>query len=178
MRHPLESIPAARRKLVLSVLLAITFALMAVLLSVDRFFPPGIVAFEFARGDDAARMMSGWDATARAFVGFSLGLDYVYLCAYSCTIGLACIMVGETLRERGAPAVASMAIAFAWMQWLAAACDAIENAALLHTLTRNYPRMDSVSWACASAKFALVALGVLYVIVGGGLALAMRLRSR
>ena len=176
MRHPLEAIAASRRRVVFGALLATTLVLMAVLLSVDREFSPGIVAFELARdGDRAAAMVAGWDATARAWVGFSLGLDYVYLCAYSTTIGLACIMLGSSLRARGALGMAALAAPVAWMQWLAAGFDAVENATLLDTLTNaGYPRFAPASWALASAKFALVALGLAHVVVSGCLVLFRR----
>jgi hypothetical protein len=180
MRHPLEAIAASRRRVVFGALVATTLALMAVLLSVDREFPPGIVAFELVRdGDRAAAMVAGWDATARTWVGFSLGLDYVYLCAYSTTIGLACIMLGSSLRDRGALGIAALAAPVAWMQWLAAGFDAFENATLLHTLTSGeQPRFATASWALASAKFALVALGLAYVVISCGMLLLHRRLAR
>jgi hypothetical protein len=176
MRHPLESIPISRRRLVLATLVVATGALMTALLLVDRRFPPGIVAFELAKDGDRARaMVDGWDATARAFVGFSLGLDYVYLCTYSSSIGLACIMLGAALRDRGAQAMASVAAPLAWGQWLAAVLDAIENATLLDTLTTHGPaRLAGLSWGFACAKFALVALGLAFVIAAGCVVLLRR----
>jgi hypothetical protein len=120
-------------------------------------------------------MVLGWDSAARSFVGFGLGLDYVYLLVYSTTLGLASVMLGATLRDRGAHKAADLARPIAWMQWLAAGFDAIENAALLDTLTwRGAPRFSDVSWVSASAKFTLVAIGVVYLVAGGLLALWRR----
>jgi hypothetical protein len=65
------------------------------------------------------------------------------------------------------------------MQWLAAGFDAFENATLLHTLTSGeQPRFATASWALASAKFALVALGLAYVVISCGMLLLHRRLAR
>ena len=64
--------------------------------------------------------------------------------------------------------VTTMLLFLAWGQWLAALLDAIENGALL-TMLLDVPAQPwpVVAWWCAIAKFALVLLGLLFVLVGG-----------
>jgi hypothetical protein len=171
MRHPFEAIPADKRRAIFVPLLVLTLFVMAVLNTVGDLLkteaaPQGIVSFELA-GDvpTAQAILDSWDL-ARTHAGFSLGFDFLFLVVYSTTIAFACVWVACALRDHWRWLV-SAGLLLAWGQWLAALLDAIENTALLVTLldspTAPWPQI--ARW-CAVPKFALVFLGLAYVILG------------
>jgi hypothetical protein len=172
MRHPFENIPPGKRGPIFGVLLALTLGVMGVLRVVDGPLktadaPNGIVSFELA-GDvpTAQAILNAWDPLARTHAGFSLGFDFVFLVLYSTTIALACAWLAQALRERWRP-LASAGLLLAWAQWLAALLDVVENAALLVVLLEapRAPWPQIARW-CALPKFALVFLGLTYVVLG------------
>lgn len=180
MRHPLEVIPVGRRRRAFVPLFALTLVLMAALGSVDRplrtaAVPHGIVSFEVA-GDPAtaARMIDSWDPHARLFAAFSLGLDYLFMVAYSTTTALGCLWAAGVFR-RAAPGLAGLGPGLAWGQWLAAALDAGENVALtVMLLGRVAEPWPAVAWWCAVSKFVLIAAGLLYALAAAVVRLARR----
>ena len=93
-------------------------------------------------------------------------LDYVFLLSYSTTIGLACVWTARFLHDRQW-SLARIGVPLAWVQWLAAVLDAIENYALITMLfgsvTSPWPQ---IAYWCAIIKFALVFLGMVYGIFG------------
>src|SRR5262245_60815046 len=131
MRHPLEAIPAGRRRRYFVPLLLLTFLLMGVLGSVDQPLrttaaPQGIISYALAGSvEQAGRMLDSW-AGARAYAGFSLGFDYLYMPTYSTTIALGCLWAAGVYGG----GLAALAVPLAWGQWLAALLDAEENVAL------------------------------------------------
>jgi hypothetical protein len=172
MRHPFQEIPASRRKPIFVASFVLTLAVMWVLRVADEPLqtdaaPQGIISYELAGSVQGAQeILDSWDASAQAHAGFSLGFDYVYLLAYATTIGLACVWLAEGLSER----LRSLASLGPWLAWglcLAALLDAVENAALLTMLfgSASSP-WPQVARCCAVLKFALVALGLLYVVAG------------
>jgi len=181
LTHPLERLgdPAARRAFWL-VLLA-TLAAMLTLASLDGALrtaaaPRGIVSFELAGSLPAAEsMLDSWGESGRLRAGFSLGLDYLFLVLYANAIALAVLLVA---RRIPGSALARVAALLAWGQYAAAAFDAVENAALAQLLfgarEELWPRL---ALFCALPKFALVAAGILYAVVGGVTAAVGRSRS-
>jgi hypothetical protein len=172
MQHPFQKIPANKRKPVFVTFLVLTLAVMWVLSAVGEPLttdaaPQGIVSYELAGSASRAQeILDSWDASALAHAGFSLGFDYVYLLSYSAAIGLACVWLADALSGRWRR-LALLGLWLAWGQWLAALLDAVENAALLAMLFGSVesPWPLVARW-CAIPKFALVALGLLYVVVG------------
>ncbi len=43
----------------------------------------------------AARILSSWDVGARLHAAFSLGLDYLFMLVYSCTLALSSLWAGR-----------------------------------------------------------------------------------
>jgi hypothetical protein len=172
MQHPFQKIPANRRKSVFVTFLVLTLVVMWVLSTVDEPLktdaaPQGIISYELAGSVPCAQeILDSWDASALAHAGFSLGFDYVYLLAYSTAIGLACVWLADALSGRWRR-LAWLGLWLAWGQWLAALLDAVENASLLAMLLGSVqsPWPQVARW-CAAPKFALVALGLLYVALG------------
>ncbi|HDD24707.1 MAG TPA: hypothetical protein ENF52_04660 [Chloroflexi bacterium] len=170
MRHPFDPIPAALRRPVFIPLFMATVLVLFVMNSVGAPLntdaaPQGIVSYELA-GDvpTVQAILESWDGEARVRAGFSLGIDFLFLVLYSTTIAWALVWVSTRLPGRWA----SVGVWLAWGQWLAAALDSIENAALwrllVGTVTAPWPQV--ARW-CALVKFALVIVGLLYVVVGG-----------
>lgn len=121
--------------------------------------PHGIVSFELAWSSArAAEMRASWDQTARLHVAFSLGFDYLFLCAYGALawslMRLRAVALARAQRPRWARACRSLAFA----AWAAAGLDALENAALWRVLADPAAPWPALATALASAKFALLAL--------------------
>ena len=141
--------------------------------------PAGIVSFEFAGTlENAQRMLASWDQEQQVRAGLSLGLDYLFLVLYSMAIALACFRVAGGWRtSRPLPAAAGF-----WLgrgQWLAAGLDALENVALIYLLLGSHNGLWApLAWGCAAVKFAIVAAGLLYVLLGTGAHLGKKLKSR
>lgn len=134
--------------------------------------PDGIVSFELAGSPATARaILASWDARAHVVAGLNLGVDYLFLVLYALTIGLGVLLVGEAL---GGWAI-RLASWLAWAQVLAAGLDAVENLALIRWLLGSravfWPRIAA---GCATMKFALVGLGLLFAFGGATVLLARR----
>ena len=181
MRHPLAAVPAGRRRLAFVSLLVLTlFLMLGVMAQVDvplrtAASPAGIVSFELA-GDTASaqRMIDAWDERARRYAAFSLGIDYLFMVAYSTTIAFGCLWAGGVLGALS-PGLAAAGAPLAWGSWLAALLDAGENAALarmlLGTVRAPWP---AVAWWCATSKFTLLVAALLYVLAAALVRLGRR----
>jgi hypothetical protein len=164
LNHPLNGIPSDKRARVFVPLLIATL----VITFLFRFIgpvQPTIVDFEWAGSVDKAQtIIDAWNQTDRIRAGFSLGFDYLYMPVYSTTIALGCILAAGVLRRK---AWHTIGILLAWGLWIAAIFDATENLALFTELLGNnvapYPQIAQI---CATIKFGLIVLGLLYVIVG------------
>ena len=137
--------------------------------------PFGIGSFELARTLARSQsVLESWNTSARVYAGISLGIDYLYLVLYSASISLACVRLALARHRRNAR-LAGVGIAMAWAQPLAAGLDAIENYALIRLLLGSQEAAwPLLAWACAIPKFAVVAAGLLYVLLAGIYALLTR----
>jgi hypothetical protein len=171
MRHPLDAIPAGRRRYAFVPLLLATLSLMlGVMAPVDLPLrtpasPNGILSYEVA-GDAATaqRMIDAWDGRARLHAAFGLGIDYLFMVVYSTTIALGCLWAADVFRG-AVPALAGLGAPLAWAQWLAAVLDAKENVALtimLFGAVRD--PWPAVAWWAAVTKFCLIVAGMLYAL--------------
>jgi len=138
--------------------------------------PNGIVSFELAGSvAQAQAMLDSWDARARLYAAFGLGLDYLFMVSYALAIGLGCLRAAGTLGRRW-PWLAGLGRFLAWGLGLAALLDAVENVALTTMLlagTASAP-WPALAAGCATAKFVLVALGLLYALAGAVMWLVRR----
>lgn len=169
MKHPLDFIPTNKRKPAFFVFLTLTLILFAVFRVLDSPLrtaaaPNGIVSYELAGNiKPAAEILGSWDARAQLFAAFGLGLDYLFMPAYALALCLGILLAAG--RHAGAFAKAG-----AWLGWgaLAAALfDAVENFSLWQFMLGDFqvlwPRLAAI---CATVKFALLVLGLIYALVG------------
>jgi hypothetical protein len=121
--------------------------------------PYGIVSFELAWSSaSAGRIRDSWNDHARLHAAFSLGFDYLFLCAYGALawslLRLRAMALARAQRTRWALACRSLSPA----AWAAAGCDALENAALWHVLADPAAPWPLLAAILASAKFVLLAV--------------------
>jgi hypothetical protein len=121
--------------------------------------PYGIVSFELAwNSAGAARIIDSWDDHARLHTAFSLGFDYLFLCAYGALtwslLRLRAMALLRAQRTRWALACRSLSPA----AWAAAGCDALENAALWQVLADPAAPWPMLAATLASVKFMILAI--------------------
>ena len=178
--HPFQWLSDASQQRALPPLIVLTLILSGVMTWLDTPLrndeaPFGIGSFELAKTlARSQRVIASWDAPARIYAGLSLGIDYLYLVLYSASISLACVRLARAL-SRQSTHLAATGLALAWAQPLAAALDAVEDYALIRILLGSQEvAWPLLAWACAIPKFALVAAGLLYVLLAGIYALLTR----
>jgi len=180
--HPFRALQPGQARFVFVLFLILTALLMVVLRLVDAPLqtaaaPSGILSFEFAGNVNRAKeIVRSWEGAPALFAGFSLGLDYLFMVAYSTTLALACLWACRMVEARGWP-FARLGVLLAWGQWLAAGLDALENIALvILVLVGIAAPWPQVAWAAAALKFALILAGLLYSVLGVAAWLAGRTR--
>jgi len=173
--HPLKRWFDASLGPLFRVSLVLMLALGVVLAQLDtglrsEVAPLGIISFELA-GENAALMLASFSEAARRDALLIQGLDYLYLLLYSTTLASGALLVGRRLVD-ARPKFAALATPIAWMQTIAAISDAIENVPMILMLRSGMadPTGASISRIAAIIKFALVAIGLLYVLLGAALA--------
>lgn len=175
MQYPLARLSVAARGRLLTIFLVGTLALWAISwltgasLTTDA-APAGIISFELAGTvEHAEAIMQSWEMREHVLAAFGLGLDYLFLIAYSTFFGLACLAAGDAARAGGSK-MSILAIPLAWGQWVAGGLDAVENVALISLLTgSNWPSWPPLAWFCSSFKFALIGAALIYIVWGAGL---------
>jgi hypothetical protein len=178
LRHPFEWLSEPGQKTAFISLFILTLVVMASLqvlggpLNTDV-APMGIVSFEFAGELALARRMAeSWGPMGRVYAGLNLGLDYLFLVAYGSAISLGCVLAARGFAQR-VRVLSGVGVVLAWAQFAAALLDAVENYALIRVLLG----VEQAIWPvlarwCAMPKFIIVALGLVYVIVGALTAIA------
>ncbi len=181
--HPFQWLSDASQHRALLPLIVLTLILSGVMTWLDTPLrtaeaPFGIGSFELAKTlARSQRVIASWDPPARIYAGLSLGIDYLYLVLYSASISLACVRLARALPRQGSY-LAATGVALAWAQPVAAGLDAVENYGLIRILLGSQKVVwPLLAWACAIPKFALVAAGLLYVLLGGIYALLVRSRA-
>ena len=139
----------------------------------------GIVSFELARTPERAQaIVDSWAGPAREAALLSLGLDYLYLVLYPLAIGLGAVLVAQRLAPRWRLG-ALFGLLCAWAVLAAGFLDAAENYALIRVLRGEVlARWTALAYHCAVAKFGLVLLGLVYLILGAILGLVLPKRRQ
>jgi hypothetical protein len=177
--HPLSRIAPHHRRTVFVILLVATLVIMVVLNMTGNHLrtaeaPAAIVSYELAgTAEKAEAILNSWDNEAKAYAGFNLGFDYLWMPFYSTTIALGLVWAISALRLKGT--AATILTFLAWGQWLAAILDAIENTALsIMLFGQPAAPWPLIAYWSATIKFALVIIGILIVLVSP---ILYRLRS-
>jgi hypothetical protein len=164
-------------------LLAIaTLGLFLVLLAIDGQMQDagghGIVSFEVAGSSGrAAQILADWGPRGRDAARLSLWLDYLYLAAYGTFLWLAIRALRDAALRRGWERFARPGVALAVLPLAAAVFDALEDAFLLLVLGGHGGSAAPVlATACASVKFACLAISLVYLL-GGLVALGLARRT-
>jgi hypothetical protein len=180
MKHPLGQISPVNKKRFFIILLILTVLLLFITNAVGAPLtttsaPYGIVSFELAfTPARAEQIITSWSQAAQLRASFIQGLDFLFPLVYSAALGLGCLLSASVLSTRG-KLFASLGGILAWGLILAAACDYIENVALI---TELFGRVQSpypeVAGVCAVIKFTIILLAILYICYG----LVIRLLSK
>ena len=201
-RHPFDWLSTSEQKRAFMALLALTLVVMVSLNALGgplntEVAPAGIVSYELAGELSLAQsMVESWGQTGQVYAGLNLGLDYLFLVAYSSSIALGCVLVARSLNKSdaarpGSPdpgrkrgfgnplrAISGVGVPLAWAQFGAALLDSVENYALIQVLLGS----QQASWPavarwCAIPKFSIVAAGLIYVSVGVILVMVTKARK-
>lgn len=172
MNHPFQSIAQDRISKYLIPLILLTLIFMFTLNTLGSSLntnqaPNGIISYELA-GDvhTAKAIIDSWDTRSQIIASLSLGIDYLFLVIYSNAIGLGCIWAMSAFLSKPTILLSS-GIFLAWGQWLAALLDGVENTALLKLLLGNIQApWPQVAQICATIKFFIIALGLIYIVLG------------
>ncbi len=169
MRHPLEFVPQHLRKPMFYTFFALTIVIFGVFRTAESFLrtsaaPGGIVSFELARNADSAQaIVNSWDANARLYAAFGLGLDYLFMPAYALALSLGLLLASGNKTGWYRHFAAWMG----WGMFAAALFDAVENYALWKELTGGvfspYPEIAAL---CATIKFILLIMGLVTIAAG------------
>ena len=128
----------------------------------------GIVEFELSRTTaKAAEHYRDLGGSARDAARTSLYLDYPYLALYGLFFAAACVVVAARGRERGMPRLAAVGRLLAVGALIGAACDAVENAALLRVLAGHTDQpWPGTAFGFATVKFALSTAAGVFAVAG------------
>ena len=181
--HPFRWLPSRPRKIAFLLALIGTLVVLCALGMLGRGLetdgaPSGIVSLEFA-GDLAttARIVDSWGESGRLIAGLHLGLDYLFLVLYTSFIALGCALAVAHFSPKHGLFV-RLGVWLAWGQLLAGLLDVVENSALFSLLLGiHHPQLPRVAWWCAAGKFALVAFGLVFLLLASALAIIARVRQ-
>ena len=181
--HPFEWLSPSSQNRAFLVLFIFTLVVLASLqvlggpLSTEA-APAGVVSFELVGELALAQsMVESWGETGRVYAGLNLGLDYLFMVAYGCAIALGCVLVARSLSQR-VRFLSTAGVVLAWAQFGAALLDAVENYALIRVLLGSQQELwPVVALWCAVFKFLIVAVGLVYVLIGAVIAIGVKARS-
>lgn len=127
--------------------------------------PLGIISLELAGSAERVEaILASWGPRQREAAAFGLGLDFLFLLLYPTALSLAAGLAAERLRARS-PRASQWGKAVALSLPLAAVLDAVENAGLWRMMQLGPGgAWPVVVGGAAALKFALVAIGLAYIL--------------
>lgn len=155
-----------------------------VLLVLDRHIEatggPSVSVLEFAGNEQrAAEILSEWGSHGRDLARLSLWIDFGFMASYGTFFALAAMATRDFARGRGPRLLATLGVAAPLFAISAALFDAAENIAWLLVLGGHGGSFaPPFATACASLKFLLIALALLYVVLGLVARLLQRWKQR
>lgn len=171
--HPLIKIPTRKLLLWFLLLLTVTLGISALFYHWDQALrhpgaPFGIVSLELAWSlAGVHQVIDPWTESARQiFLQLTIA-DYVYMVCYSTLLAVICLLLGRWSAARGRVHWSHFWEGAAWWPWIAAGCDAIENAASLGLLLlQPVDPWPLVMSAAASVKFVILLVLVTLIWFG------------
>jgi hypothetical protein len=167
---PFEKITKrTEKKFTYSVLYLLIISLV-VMRYFDRFLineitPHGIISFELAGTlDRAVEIINSWSTLAKTYAGLSLGYDFLFLILYTSFIAILIHKLNQRLwTNKPFYRIGELLI---WAMFFAAIFDTVENASLIKLLIGARQQFwVSVAYYFALAKFLLIIVGILYIVV-------------
>lgn len=127
------------------------------------FTPPNIVAFELAGTvETASKIMSDWGTGQVDLVKTAIYLDFGFILVYCSAFMFAC---RASSNYSGVQFFIKTGQQLVWIVWIAGLCDAIENTALLKTLSEVSQTNVSISFYCATIKFGILLIALVFVLI-------------
>ena len=167
-----------KRALIVSAIAMVVLGL--ILLAIDRDMTdtggPGIIGLEVAGTQDRAQeILSEWGDDGTDAAKRSLWLDYAYILAYATFGVLAAAATRDLAERRGWRRMGAFGVAVVPFAAAAGAFDAIEDVGLLLVVNGHGGTLaPALAKACASLKFLLLGITIVYLVAG----LVLRLRHR
>ena len=166
---PFDFLSPAQQRQLFRPLVGATLLLFAVFMFLDQplrteLAPQGIVSFELA-GPAAVAIANSWDGYARLYAALGLGLDYLFIPLWVGSISLGCVLASGRWAGK-AVWLAPLGLWLAWAQLPAGLLDMVENAALFQVLLGGKAHWGVIAQWCASLKFGLLGLGLVYALLG------------
>jgi hypothetical protein len=129
---------------------------------------PSILGLEFAgSAGRAAEVMAEWGHHGQYLARLSLWIDFGFMVSYGSFFALAALATRDFARERGLRALAIAGMAAPAFAVSAAVFDAAENIVWLLVLGGHGGEVGPpFATACASLKFLLIDLAIVYVLWG------------
>lgn len=129
--------------------------------------PFGIVSLELAGTPEVAqRIYAAWGETGQQVAQFNIRIDYLYLIAYGIALSIGCAVARRWWAGRSRQ-LAHLGGPLTWAMLVAALSDACENVMLWQMLHNPVDaRWPSLARGFAVLKFALLAVGLLYILCG------------
>lgn len=132
-----------------------------------------IVSFELAGNSrEAGTLLETLGPERRELMKKSLYLDFGFLLCYSLSLALSCRALPPLTGMKGWIMAGKYLSGFSLVAGL---LDAIENVLLVHILNAGPTNLDAgIAAACASVKFFLVAVALLFILITLGMLIKKR----
>jgi hypothetical protein len=129
--------------------------------------PNGIVSFELAGNfANAQSILNSWNNRAKMYAAFSLGIDFLFLFAYSFLFAIVIAKLSVALKNRfGENLVFRIGIILTALQFFAAFFDTAENICLINLLFGSLiSAFANAAFYFAFLKFAFIVAGISYIV--------------
>jgi hypothetical protein len=127
------------------------------------FTPPNIVAFELAGSVETVQVIiSTWSPEQLTKVKAGIYLDFGFILVYCSAFLFACRAASN---YSGVQFFIKTSQQLGWIVWLAGLCDAIENLAMLRTLSEISQTSVSIAFYFATIKFGILLIALIFVLI-------------
>lgn len=127
------------------------------------FTPPNIIAFELAGSVEAtSQIISNWSPDQIGRIKTSIYLDFGFILLYCSAFMFACKAASY---YSGVQFFIKTCRQLAVVIWIAGLCDAIENTALVRTLSEISQTSVSIAFYTATVKFGILLLVLIFTLI-------------